>query len=110
MAAPGQNIRIQLFLNSLTDVTESVSVSKMNMIPQDQDCTDTHRGTGRAELLQHVRDEYLEESLAEETLSHCAAVIVKFLNKKRGRKKKDRKIIIATIRVVSSTQEKNVCK
>lgn len=42
-----------------------------------------HRGTGRTELLQHVGDEDLEESLAEETLPHCAAVIVKFLRKKK---------------------------
>lgn len=42
-----------------------------------------HRSTGRTELLQHVGDEDLEESLAEETLPHCAAVIVKFLRKKK---------------------------
>lgn len=47
----------------------------------------THRGTGRAQLFQHVGDEDLEESLAKETLPHCAAVIVKFLKMNKHRKK-----------------------
>ena len=69
----------------------------MNIMTQDGDCMETHRGTGGAELLQHVRDEYLEESLTEETLPHCAAVIVKFLHKGKNR------------RVMSSSiQENNV--
>lgn len=50
-------------------------------------CSETHRGTGRAELLQHVGDEDLEEGLAEKPLPHCAAVIVKFLDKGKTKRK-----------------------
>ncbi len=44
---------------------------------------ETHGGTGGAELLQHVGDEDLEQSLTEETLPHRAAVIVKFLKERK---------------------------
>lgn len=51
-------------------------------------CFETHWGTGRAQLLQHVRDEDLEESLTEESLPHCAAVIIKFLTTNKRTKRK----------------------
>lgn len=48
----------------------------------------THGGTGRAELLQHVGDEDLEESLTEEALPHRTAVIVKLLRKTKKETRK----------------------
>lgn len=54
---------------------------------------ETDRGTGRAELLQHVGDKDLEQSLPEETLPHRAAVIVKFLPKQQNSRECSRKSV-----------------
>lgn len=40
---------------------------------------DTHRRAGRRELLQHVWDDDLQQSLSEELLPHRAAVVIIFL-------------------------------